>query len=326
MRQICVTGADGFIGKSICKALIESNTSVRGLVRDLSISKNLSNIEFIPIGDIGIKKNFKDALVGVDCVIHCAGRTHVMNETKVDALKIYRSVNVNGTKQIAEQAAEAGVKRLVFLSSVKVNGEDTLENYRNINLNNKKKYIFTHNDVPNPANPYAISKFEAEQELWNISLMTGLEVTIIRLPLVYGYGVKGNFSRLIQLVQSGIPLPLGGLQNQRSLIGIDNLIDLLTQCINHPEAGGKTFLVSDGVDLSTPDLLNHIASAMGCSARLFPVPRSVLKLFGFIIRKQSEMERLIGSLRVDINYTKKILNWRPPVSVEDSFKRMFQSK
>ncbi len=186
----------------------------------------------------------------------------------------------------------------------------------------QKKNIFTNNDIPNPEDSYAISKLEAEKVLWEISAKTNLEVVVVRLPLVYGYGVKGNMARLMKLINSGIPLPFSLIKNQRSLIGIDNLVDVLIRCVDHPEASGKTFLVSDGEDLSTPDLLRHVASSMERSTRLFPFPISLLKLFGFAIGKSSEINRLTNSLQVDISFTRKILNWSPPLTVQEGIRRI----
>jgi nucleoside-diphosphate-sugar epimerase len=323
-KSICVTGANGFIGKSICKVLIESNKPVRGIVRNVNLTSNSKHMKYVPVGDIGYKSNFKNALVDVDCIIHCAGKTHTINEEKADALKIYRSVNVEGTKQLAEQAVKAGVKRLIFLSSIKVNGEHTNNKCSDESLNSSKKK-FMHNDIPNNKDPYAVSKLEAEKVLWEISSKTGLEVIVVRLPLVYGKDVKGNLERLIKLVRSGIPLPLSLVQNQRSMIGMDNLIDLLIRCIDHPDAAGKTFLVSDDKDLSTPSLIKYIATSMGCRARLFPVPIFMLKILGYILGKQKEINRLVGFLKIDISYTKEILNWTPPVSVAEGIRRMVKT-
>ena len=227
----------------------------------------------------------------------------------------YYSVNTLGTKQLAEQAAEAGVKRLVFLSSIKVNGEST---------NNNK--AFTNNDIPNPQDAYSISKFEAEKFLWEISNSSNLEVVVIRLPLVYGYGAKGNMKQLMNLINLGIPLPLSLVKNQRSLIGIDNLVDVIGRCIDQVDAAGKVFFVSDDKDLSTPELIRLMAEAMGSSARLFPFPVSILKCFGFILGKQNQISRLLGSLKVDIQKTKEKLNWNPPLSIEKCIKRMIRNQ
>jgi nucleoside-diphosphate-sugar epimerase len=230
----------------------------------------------------------------------------------------YQLTNIDGTKHLAEQAVEAGVKRFVFLSSIKVNSESTDQ------INDIEK--FTYDDKPNPQDLYAMSKLEAEKRLWKISSRTGLEVVVVRLPLVYGYGVKGNLERLIKLVKSRIPLPLSLVKNQRSMIGMDNLVDLLIRCIDHPEASGKTFLASDGEDLSTPELIKLIASSMGRKANLFPFPISMLKFLGSIFGRREEINRLVGSLRIDDSYTKEILNWTPPISVEEGIRRMVQGK
>ena len=191
---------------------------------------------------------------------------------------------------------------------------------------NPKKKIFKHSDVPNPKDPYAVTKFQAEKVLWDISVKTGLEVTVIRPPLVYGYGVKGNLSRLIKLIKSGIPLPLGMIENERSMIGLDNLISLLIRCVDHPDAAGKIFLASDGKDLSTPELINLIANSMGRKVRLFPFPVFLLKFFGSILGKKKEMDRLVGSLKIDSQYVQKVLNWRSPVSVSEGIRRMIKGK
>ena len=316
MKKICITGANGFIGKTLYKSLKAPDNHIRGFVRAMDLYNNSSETEYISVGDIGSKTNWKDHLNGFDCVIHCAGLTHQMSSIK--DINVYNLVNIDGTKRLAEHAVEAGIKRLVFLSSVKVNGESTYQ------INMKQK--FSYEDKPNPQDLYAKSKLGAEKVLWKISLRTGLEVVVVRLPLVYGNGAKGNLARLIKLVKLGIPLPLGMIDNQRSMIGIDNLVDLLIHCIDHPEASGKTFLTSDGEDISTPELIKLIASSMGKKANLFPLPIFILKFLGTIFGKSEEINRLAGSLRIDNNYTKEILNWTPPVSVEEGIRRMVQGK
>tara|TARA_A100001015_G_C14973169_1_gene706028 strand:- start:410 stop:1393 length:984 start_codon:yes stop_codon:yes gene_type:complete len=323
MKKILVTGATGFIGKSICQNLLKSGRSFSGSVRSINLDPSDINTNYISVGDIGPNTEWKVALEGVECIIHCAGRAHVMKETKTNELKIYRSVNVEGTKRLAEQAAKAGVKRLVFLSSIKVNGEVTGKKQINTVQNNiKNKYNFQHTDTPNPKNSYAISKLETEKMLFDLSAKINLEVVVVRLPLVYGKGVKGNLARLIKLIKSNTLLPLSSINNQRSMIGIDNLVDLLIRCSDHPNASGKTFLVSDGDDLSTPDLINYIASSMGKRVNLFPFPLFLLKFIGSIIGKREEINRLVDSLKIDNNYTKETLNWKPIISVEEGIKRM----
>ena len=326
MKKILITGSSGFIGKSLSKYLSELDKIVCGTIRsDISFLPN-TKIKYVSVGDISNKLNWKDILNDVDCIIHCAGKTHTMKAAANDLLEIYRSVNVDGTKQLAEQAVEAQVKRLIFLSSIKVNGESTKNYHFDKFLNDQKKSVFSHKDVSNPQDLYAKSKLEAEKILWDISSRTGLEVVVVRLPLVYGNSVKGNLSRLVKLVKSGIPLPLSIINNKRSMIGIDNLLDLLKHCIDNPNASGKTFLASDDKDLSTPELIKFIASSMGKKANLFPFPISMLKFLGLVFGRSEEINRLVGSLRVDNSYTKDILNWSPPVSVEEGIKRMVQGK
>ena len=326
MKKILITGSSGFIGKSLSKYLSELDKIVCGTIRsDISFLPN-TKIKYVSVGDISNKLNWKDILNDVDCIIHCAGKTHTMKASANDLLEIYRSVNVDGTKQLAEQAAEAQVKRLIFLSSIKVNGENTRNYHIDKFLNDQKKSVFTHKDLANPKDLYAKSKLEAEKVLWEISSRTGLEVVIVRLPLVYGYGAKGNLTRLVKLVKSGIPMPFSNVNNQRSMIGIDNLVDLLNRCIDNPNASGKTFLASDGKDLSTPELVRLISSSIGIKANLFPFPISMLKFLGSVFGKSEEINRLVGSLRIDNTYTKEILDWTPSVSVEEGIRRMVQGK
>ena len=326
MKKILITGSSGFIGQSLIRYLSKLNKPVRGIVRSNSFFFSNSKIEYVSVKDINHKTNWNESLINVDCILHCAGRAHNMKpKNKIDEQKIYHSVNVEGTKQLAEQAAEAKIRRLIFLSSIKVNGEDTNNNVIDKALN-KKKILFSHKDLANPQDLYAKSKLEAEKILWDISSRTGLEVVIVRLPLVYGYGAKGNLARLVKLVKSGIPLPLSLVQNQRSMIGIDNLLDLLNYCIDNLNANGKTFLASDCEDLSTPELIKLIASSMGKKANLFPFPVSMLKFLGSVFGRREEINRLVGSLRIDNSYTKEILNWTPPISVEEGIRRMVQGK
>ena len=315
MKKICVTGANGFIGQSLCKALSNSGYFVRGFVRTLNTFPKLRNLEYVKVGNIDLNTNWENSLFSFDCLIHCAG---IANTTKKDDKDIYNSVNFEGTKNLAEQAVKAGVRRFIFLSTIKVNGESTYK------PNTKQR--FSHKNTSNPQDSYAISKLEAEKILWEISSKTGLEVVVVRLPLVYGYGAKGNLERLIKLVRLGIPLPLSLVKNQRSMVGMDNLVDLLIRCIDHPEASGKTFLASDGEDLSTPKLIKLIASSMGRKANLFPFPIYILKFLASVLGKKEEINRLVGSLRIDNSYTKKILNWTPPISVEEGIRKMVQGK
>jgi nucleoside-diphosphate-sugar epimerase len=314
MSKILITGATGFVGNALYKNLRLKKYTIHVSVRS-NQQKITEGVTSFNVGEICSETNWKDALKGVDCIIHCAARAHVMREKKTNILKNYRKINVEGTRSLAKQAVAFGVKRFIFLSSVKVNGEKTRESFR-----------FKHNDLSRPEDAYAISKWEAEQVLLDESKKSGLEVVIIRAPLVYGYKAKGNLKRLIKLVRSGIPLPFSLVSNKRSLIGLDNLINVIIRCIDHPEAAGKTFLVSDSEDLSTPDLLTHISSAMGYSSRLFPVPISLLKFVSRVIGRKSEMDRLLESLQIDNSYTCEVLNWAPTVSVAEGIRRMVRGK
>jgi len=314
MFKLLVTGGSGFIGKAICKNLKKKNYTIYITSRRDLIS-NFKGLKFYKINEIDENTKWFQALDKVSCVIHCAAQTHVEKNLEKNSLSSFRKVNVQGTINLAKQAAKCGVKRFIFLSSIKVNGERT-----------EKSKKFKYNDIPKPEDFYGISKWEAEQGLWKISKETGLEVVIIRAPLVYGPGVRGNLKRLIKLVRSRIPLPFSLIKNQRSLIGIDNLVDMIIRCIDDSRASGNTFLVSDEKDLSTTDLLREIAFSMGLSVRLFPLPLSMLKFFGFLLGRKAEINRLIGSLQIDNNYTKETLNWRPTISVEEGIKRMVQRK
>jgi len=316
MKKICVTGANGFIGKHLCEALILRGKIVKGFVRDLNSDPDQSKINFIPVGDISLNINWTDKIRGYDCVVHCAGKAHLINEK--NEVESYHTANTQATQYLAEQAAMAGVRRLVFLSTIKVNGERTGKI--------EKQKVFKNYDTPNPHDAYSKSKLEAEKKLWQIASKTGLEVVIVRLPLVYGYGVKGNLARLIKLIDLGIPLPLKLVKNKRSMIGIDNLIDILVRCIEDPRAKDKTFLVSDNEDLATQDLLRYIALSMGKSIHFFSFPISLLKLFAYIIGKTSEIDRLTDSLQIDISYTQKTLNWIPSVDVQTGLKKMLKNK
>lgn len=318
MSTVCVTGASGFVGQALCLALSELNRPVRGTVRALTYKLPATGVENIAIGNIDSDTNWMPALVGVDFVIHCAARAHVMRETGTDALAAYRSVNVDGSRRLAEQAAAAGVRRLVYVSSIKANEESTdgVTHSFMSDSSGSKLVALT------PDDHYGVSKREAEQALWAVSAKTGLEVVVVRPPLVYGPGVKGNLARLMKLVRSGVPLPLGAVRNQRSLIGLDNLVDLLIRCVDHPAISGQTLLVSDGEDVSTPDLLRHIAAVLGRSSYLLPVPVPLLRLAASALGKQAEIERLVGSFQIDSRYTRGLLDWTPKVSLAEGIRRM----
>ena len=312
MKKICITGANGYIGKSICRSLINSKFRVRAFVRSSEEIIKANNIEYVKIDSDFNKVNWEDFLNGCECVIHCAGS--VPNLRKEKKFENYKTINVDGTKFLAEQSLKAKVKRFIFLSSIYVLGSNT---------NNKKPFFY--DDKPKPITDYGLSKLDAEINLKTISKNSGLEIVIIRPPIVYGPKVSGNFERLNKLVRSGIPLPFSKISNKRSFIAISNLVEVIQCCIENPNAAGKTFLVSDGEDLSTPQLINYIAKSMGKSPKLFSLPNILLKLISKMINKKEEIDRLLGSLQVDINYTSKVLNWSPRAKVSEEIKRMIQS-
>ncbi len=313
--KILVTGLNGFVGLPLSRHLIIAGYQVVGGVRSPdSLGTVNPHIQLKAIGDIDEITNWQDCLSGVECVVHLANRAHVMNEQSSNPLALYRKVNTEGTLNLARQAAAAGVKRFIFISSVKVNGESTLPGNP-----------FRADDVSIPLDPYGLSKYEAELGLKKISQETGLEVVIIRPPLIYGPGVKANFLKMMRWVERGIPLPLGSIQNQRSLLGIDNLIDFIHVCLTHPKAAGQTFLVSDDHDLSTTELLKGIACSMGQSSKLVAIPQRALKWILGVLGQRRIAERLCGSLQLDIQPTKDQLGWQPPYSVEDQLIKTSQA-
>jgi len=272
----------------------------RALRRPASSKKEGDTI----VGDIGPDTDWRAALSDVDCVVHLAARTHVLQETAVDALAAYRHINVDGTRRLAEQAAAAGVRRFVFLSSIKVNGEANVE------------HAFTETDAPAPEDAYGISKREAEDVLREISARTGMEVVILRPPLVYGPGVKGNFLRLLHAIDCGLPLPLGSVKNRRSLIHVANLADAIVACIDAPAAANQTFLVSDGEDLSTPELIRQLAVGMGKSAWLLPCPVALLEMGAAMVGQRAAVARLTGTLAVDETKLRLTLGWHPRIPLD----------
>jgi nucleoside-diphosphate-sugar epimerase len=303
--NILITGATGFVGRFLCSSLLEEVFSVRGT---LLVSENPSSVvngvEPVAIEPLGPDTPWRHALIGIDTVIHLAARVHVMDDSAADPLTEFRKVNVEGTAQLAREAAKAGVKRLVFISSIKVNGEENVSPY-------------TLDSPPNPSDPYGISKWEAEQALRQIETETGLEVVIIRPTLVYGPGVKANFLNMMKIISRGIPLPLASVANKRSLIYVGNLVDALVTCASHPAAVGQTYLVSDGENVSTPELIRRTASALGVSARLLPFPTSLMRLAGRLTGKTATVHRLMGSLTVDCSKIRRELGWVPPFTMEE---------
>jgi len=308
--NILITGANGFVGSYLAKKL--SNLPAVKLTLAARVASTTQLVKTFKVNQIDSTTEWSEALVGCQSVVHTAARAHIMKDEVADPLTEYRRVNVDGTLNLARQAAEAGVRRFIFISSIKVNGEQTLIGKP-----------FTAEDIPAPEDAYGISKYEAEQGLLQIAADSGLEVVIIRPPLVYGPGVKGNFSSMMQVVKKGFPLPLGAINNMRSLVALDNLVDLIITCINHPAAANQVFLAGDGEDLSTTELLRGIAKAAGVSSRLIPVPAAVLMFGASLLGKKAVAQRLLGSLQVDISKARDLLGWTPPLSVEEGLSRCF---
>lgn len=304
-----VTGASGFIGQELCAELIRRQHSVKAIVRDESKIKDLRYLN-AKVADIGSETNWIAALQDINVVVHLAARVHVMNDKAFDPLEAFRKVNTAGTLNLARQAAAAGVKRFVFVSTIKVNGEVTMPGRP-----------FRADDVPEPLDPYAVSKLEAEQSLRELEAQTGMEVVVVRPPLVYGPGVGANFASMMRWVARGFPLPLGAIHNARSMVALDNLVDLLVICLNHPAAAGQTFLVSDGEDVSTTELIRCTSNAMGKKTLLLPLPSSVLELGATMMGKRDVVQRLCGSLQVDIEKTRRLLGWSPPLTLDQGLKK-----
>lgn len=310
--SILITGANGFVGKLLIRDLLKSQYEVVGAVR--SQTHNDTDVKMFAIGDISAVTDWSVALDMVNVVVHLAARVHIMNDSATDPLSEFRKVNVDGTLNLARQAAKAGIKRFVFVSSIKVNGEFT-----------QADKPFTASDIPSPQDAYSISKYEAEQELLKLADETGMEVVIIRPPLVYGEGVKANFASMMQAVKRGIPLPLGAIHNKRSFVYTGNLVSLIVRCIDHHAAANQVFLVSDGEDLSTTELLRVCAKALGVKARLLCIPQRLLEVIATILGKRDLAQRLCGNLQVDITKTHTMLGWVPPISVFDGLRATARS-
>ena len=305
--MILVTGASGFVGTALLSALRQGGHGFRPVYRREKPSGTEAGVVVSSISGTTVWGNH---LGRVSSIVHLAARVHLMNDASLDPLSDFREVNVAGTLNLARQAAIHGVNRFVFISSIKVNGEQTAAGHP-----------FTPSDTPNPSDSYGISKCEAEEGLRQIAEQTGMEVVIIRPVLVYGPGVKGNFLSMMRWLRKGIPLPLGAIHNARSLVALDNLIDLIVTCLQHPEAANQTFLVSDGEDLSTTELLKRTGAAMGINVRLIPVPASIIQAGASLLDKRDVAQRLCGSLQVDIGKTREFLNWTPPVAIDEGLRR-----
>lgn len=313
MRKILITGANGFLGKSLCSTLSKTY-SIRGVVRKLDSSGPFNKIEYFQ-GDFSIPFDWSSALSGISEIIHCAAHVHIFNGGKNDPVNPFMSINVDGTMRLARQASMAGVKRFIFISTIGVNGSETISK------------PFNADDIVRPLTPYAISKYLAEIKLRELSKETGMEVVIIRPPLIYGINAPGNFSKLFSLLKSGYPLPFGGLnKNLRSFIYIDNLIDLIERCIHYPAAANETFLVSDDEDVSTTKFIQLINMTLSKKAVLLRCPSFLVKLGLRLSGKKNLISSFCSSMQVDILKTKTLLRWRPSISMEEGFRYISQGQ
>ena len=299
---VAVTGASGFVGRALCSEVVRRGLKVRGITR--LPSHMPPGVENVSVGNVNGDTDWGHALAGCDVVIHLAARVHIMNDTSNDPLAEFRWVNTQGSAKLAHDALAAGVRRLVNVSSIGVNGPST-----------EGERQFTDEDIPDPHNPYSVSKWEAEQALQQIAADSRIEVVTVRPPLIYGPGVRGNFLRLLGAVDRGIPLPLGLTRNFRDLLFVGNLVDFLIVCAFHPAASGNTYLVSDGTPVSTDTLLKGLARALGVQSRLFSVPPFLLQLIGNLTGHRAEFERLLSSLRVNSTKVCKELDWFPPFTL-----------
>jgi UDP-4-keto-D-QuiNAc 4-reductase len=320
--RVLITGASGFVGRAAVAAFLGAGMAVRAGVRRLTQASldRWSNLAVAPLlepiehGDIGATTDWSNALKDVDCVVHLAARVHVMHDKAAEPLAEFRRTNVTGTLNLARQASACGVNRFVFVSSVKVNGERT-----------QPGRPFTPDDQPRPGDPYGVSKHEAEQGLLELDRHGDLETVIVRPVLVYGPGVKANFRTMMRVLRWGVPLPLGALDNRRSLLGLGNLADLLVQCARLEAAAHETFLASDGEDLSTAQLLRRLGALLGRPAKLVNVPASVLEAIARLVRKGDLAQRICGTLQVDSSKARAVLGWTPPFSVDHELRRTVES-
>lgn len=311
--MILVTGGSGFIGSAVINTALAMGKKVRASLRHIDANAP-ANADTVLIGNLDGNTDWSASLKDIEAIIHTAARVHIMHDAAADPLAEFRRVNVEGTLNLARQAAASGVKRFVFVSSIKVNGEAT-----------RTGVPFTADDAAAPQDAYGLSKYEAEIGLHQLAAMTGMEIVIVRPPLVYGPGVKANFAAMMRLLSSGLPLPLGAVNgNRRSLVALDNLGDLLLKCIDYPAAVNQTFLVSDGEDLSTTELLRRAGRVMGKQGWLLPVPPKLLQFAANTLGKADVAQRLLGSLQVDITKTRELLGWTPPISVNEGLRRAAQ--
>lgn len=307
-----ISGANGFVGKALCAELIRRGQHITAAVRSMNSLPEYP--EAIVIGEIDSGTNWTTALRNVDIVVHLAARVHIMHDDATDPLTEFLKINLHATSNLARQAACSGAKRFIYVSSIKVNGEQT-----------SATQPFTELDKSNPQDFYGISKWKAEQELRNIAQETGLEIVIVRPPLVYGPGVKGNLARILAVIARRTPLPFSSVRNLRSLIYVENLVDALIVCSTHPDAAGQTYLVCDDEDISTPDLLRQLGNGMGCPALLFPFPSDWLRILGKLFGKSNTIERLLSSLRVDSGKIRHDLSWKPPYTLHQGLHKTAES-
>lgn len=301
-KKVLLTGGTGLVGA----ALYQKIGRLDGYQVRCSVRRPVNHLrDAIPVGDINSTTDYTKALLGVDIVVHAAARTHVMNEYVSDPLSIYREVNVEGSVNLAKQAISQGVKRFIFISSIKVNGESTTANIP-----------FTEEKTPAPEDAYGLSKYEAEEALKEATLGTDMELVIIRPPLVYGPGVKANFLSLLKLAKTPLPIPFGMVNNHRSMVYLANLVDFIIHCVDHPKAANQTFLISDMQDVSLKTLIRLMRGAMNKPALLIPIPVILFKVAGRLVGKTSLIDRLVGDLQVDISKAKGMLEWAPPYTVE----------
>lgn len=310
--NVLVTGATGFVGSRLCNNLTALGWRVHGTVLPSETPLGLApGVVPVTVEPLSAETPWSHALAGIETVIHLAARVHVMDDQAADPLSEFRRVNVEGTLRLAREAAASGVKRLVFISSIKVNGEETATPYRA-------------DSPPAPTDPYGISKWEAEKAIREVEAETGLQVVVVRPTLVYGPGVKANFLAMVKAVSRGYPLPLASVSNRRSLTYVGNLVDALAACAVHPAAAGETFLVSDGEDVSSPELVARIAAALGVRPRLFPFPVTLMRLAAALGGKGAAVDRLAGSLTVDISGIRRRLDWHPPFTMEQGLRETAQ--
>lgn len=301
MSRVLITGANGFVGSRLVQYLRDKGHDITRAVRDYTKEGG----DTVPTGDIGPDTDWTAALTDCEVVVHLAARVHIMNDTASNPVDLYRAVNFDGTLNLARQAARSGVRRFVYLSTIKVNGEST------------DRRPFTEDTDYVPTDPYAVSKWQAENSLLELSTTSDMDVVIIRPPLVYGPGVKANFLQLINLVRKGLFLPFGSVNNARSMVYLDNLVDFIYCCIQNPDAGNQVFLVSDDCDVSTPDLIRHLSRAMNSPDRLLSIPVFLLSGLFVLLGKRKLIPRLLGSLQVDISKARNLLGWKPLVSMQD---------